>query len=87
MKLKAYLSAERGRATWLAAQLDGVSTSYLSQMANGIAPISPKRCVEIEQKTGGAVTRQDLCPDDWQALWPELIPTPKRRKADQVNPP
>ena len=86
MNLKTYLSAERGRATWLAAQLDGVSTSYLSQMAKGTAPISPKRCVEIEQKTNGEVTRQELCPDDWQALWPELIPT-KSRKADRVLPP
>lgn len=72
MDLKTYISAERGRAAALAADL-GVSPSYLSQMANGQAPISPERCVEIWQKTGGAVTRQDLKPNDWPRIWPELI--------------
>lgn len=71
MDLKTYTSAERGRAAALAAEL-GVSPSYLSQMVNGKAPISPERCVEIEQKTRGVITRQHLKPDDWQRIWPEL---------------
>ena len=29
-------------------------------------------CARIEQATAGAVTRKDLRPDDWQAIWPEL---------------
>jgi DNA-binding transcriptional regulator YdaS (Cro superfamily) len=29
-------------------------------------------CVAIEQATGGAVTRRELRPDDWQRIWPEL---------------
>lgn len=37
----------------------------------GTAP--PKRCVLIEQATAGAVTRQQLRPDDWMHLWPELV--------------
>jgi DNA-binding transcriptional regulator YdaS (Cro superfamily) len=76
MDLKTYISAERGRAAALAADL-GVSPSYLSQMASGQAPISPERCVEIWQKTGGAVTRQHLRPEDWQRIWPELAPNPE----------
>lgn len=72
MDLKTYISAERGRAAALAADL-GVSPSYLSQMVSGKAPISPERCVEIEQKTGGAVTRKHLKPDDWHRTWPELV--------------
>lgn len=79
MNLKTYISSERGRATWLAGQLVGVSPSYLSQMANGQAPISPARCVEIERATNGEVTRQELCPDQWTAIWPELA-KPKRRR-------
>ena len=71
MDLKTYISFERGRSAALAAEL-GVSPSYLSQMANGTAPISPERCVEIWQKTAGAVTRQHLRPDDWHRIWPEL---------------
>jgi DNA-binding transcriptional regulator YdaS (Cro superfamily) len=34
--------------------------------------ISPKRCVQIEEATGGGVTRQEMRPDDWADLWPEL---------------
>jgi DNA-binding transcriptional regulator YdaS (Cro superfamily) len=40
---------------------------------NGRKPDAPY-CVAIEQATNGAVTRQDLRPDDWQKIWPELIP-------------
>jgi DNA-binding transcriptional regulator YdaS (Cro superfamily) len=75
MDLKTYISAERGRAAALAADLR-VSPSYLSQMASGKAPISPERCVEIEQKTHGAVPRQHLKPDDWHLTWPELADMP-----------
>lgn len=71
MDLKTYLSTlERGGASRLASSL-GVSISFLSQMASGDAAISPARCVQIEQKTGGIVTRRDLR-DDWHLIWPEL---------------
>lgn len=72
MDLKTYISAERGRAKHLAAQLPNVSPSYLSQMASGTAPISPRLCVLIEQITDGAVSRKDLYPSDWPGIWPEL---------------
>lgn len=78
MNLKTYITSERGRAVLLASELVGVSLSYLSQMASGKAPISPKRCVEIERATKGVVTRQDLKPDEWRDIWPELD-KPKRR--------
>lgn len=72
MKLKDYIEQlERGGAAKLAKEL-GVSKSYLSQLASGAAPISPARCVEIEQLTNGVVTRKDMHPDDWQKIWPEL---------------
>lgn len=35
-------------------------------------PVPPKQCVRIEQLTAGAVTRRELRPDDWHAIWPEL---------------
>lgn len=72
MDLKTYIASERGRAAALAARLDGVSPSYLSQMASGKSPISPKRAAEIEAATEKAVTRQELFPDDWETIWPEL---------------
>lgn len=72
MELKKYIdSLEWGGAKELADQL-GVSKSFLSQMASGVSAISPKRCVEIEIATNGAVTRRDLRPDDWYKIWPEL---------------
>lgn len=76
MDLKTFISAERGRASALAAEL-GISLSYLSQMANGKAPTSPERCVEIEQKTQGAVPRQHQKRDEWRRIWPELEPIPE----------
>ena len=42
---------------------------------SGERPLSPIRCVAIERATAGQVTRQDLCPDDWAAIWPELAAT------------
>jgi DNA-binding transcriptional regulator YdaS (Cro superfamily) len=71
MDLKAYISGDRGRASRLARALN-VSPSYLSQMASGTAPISPERCVAIWEQTEGLVTRQELRPDDWHRIWPEL---------------
>ncbi len=72
MDLKKYIDElERGEAKKLAKSI-GVSSSFLSQMASGRSPISPARCVEIEQVTNGAVTRRDLRPDDWNRIWPEL---------------
>lgn len=72
MNLKTYItSGERGTATNLASLL-GVSLSYLSQMASGTANISPERAVQIEKNTNGQVSRRDLFPDNWKAIWPEL---------------
>jgi DNA-binding transcriptional regulator YdaS (Cro superfamily) len=73
MDLKTYIAtAPRGTAAKLAAAL-GISPSYLSQLSSGASPISPERCVAIEQETNGAVTRKDLRPKDWRLIWPELI--------------
>lgn len=72
MDLKTYLqSGEKGSAKKLAEAL-GVSASYMSQMKNGDAPISPRRAVDIERATAGVVTRRDLLPDKWERIWPEL---------------
>jgi len=76
MDLKTYISGERGRSAALAERLR-VSRSYLSQLAYGKAPLSPERCVDIWRETDGLVTRQELRPNDWQRIWPELVmPSP-----------
>jgi len=72
MNLRSYLASQnRGEASKLAARL-GISISYLSQMSTGKSAISASRCVEIERETNGLVTRQELRPDDWHLIWPEL---------------
>lgn len=71
MNLKEHIEAKRGNATILSEKI-GVSLSYLSQLAVEGAQVSPIRAVEIEQATGGEVTRQELRPDDWARIWPEL---------------
>ena len=71
MNLKEYIEAKRGNATALSEKI-GVSLSYLSQLSVEGAQISPIRAVEIEQATDRLVTRQELRPDDWQRIWPEL---------------
>ncbi|WP_213761952.1 YdaS family helix-turn-helix protein [Caballeronia sp. dw_19] len=72
MNLKTYInSGKRGTAKDLAKRL-GVSPSYLSQMASGLAPISPERAVRLEEETHGAVARRDTFPDNWRRIWPEI---------------
>lgn len=71
MKFKEYISSERGNSASLSKSI-GVSMSFLSQMASGDAAISPQRCVAIERATNGQVTRQELRPNDWMDIWPEL---------------
>ena len=72
MELKKYLNTlPRGGASLLAAQLD-VSPSFLSQMASGASSVSAARAALIEQHTNGQVTRQELRPNDFHLIWPDL---------------
>lgn len=72
MNLKQYIQAlPKGGAASLAETV-GISPSYLSQMASGATNISPENAVKIETATNGQVTRQELRPLDWEAIWPEL---------------
>jgi DNA-binding transcriptional regulator YdaS (Cro superfamily) len=81
MKLSEYIREERGNGAALAAALD-ISPSYLSQLAMPGASVSPVRCVAIEAATEGKVTRKDLRPDDWQAIWPELSTEKQPQKCE-----
>lgn len=83
MDVKTYIQENPGAATKLAAEL-GIPIAYMSQMASGGRSVSPARAVAIEKATNGAVTRQELRPTDWAAIWPELAinvrRTQKQRK-------
>ncbi|MDO9235982.1 MAG: Cro/CI family transcriptional regulator [Aquabacterium sp.] len=75
MKLNTWTSSERGRSLWLANAV-GVSPPVVSDWCTGKKAVPLERCVAIERATNGEVTRQDLRPDDWQDIWPELAQAP-----------
>lgn len=74
MKLADYLS-QHGQKAELARQI-GAQTQLVWQWAAGVRPVPIERCVPIERATHGSVTRRDLRPDDWAAIWPELACAP-----------
>jgi DNA-binding transcriptional regulator YdaS (Cro superfamily) len=44
-------------------------------MASGEKPVPMEHGAAIELFTDGAIKRQDLFPDDWRRVWPELADT------------
>jgi len=74
MNLRTYLdSLERGKIAELANSLQ-ITPVYISQLAarqDGRLP-SPSLCVLIERVTEYKVTRQELRPDDFWLIWPDL---------------
>ena len=81
MKLKDFLNElPRGQKGAFAVQV-GIDPVYLSQIASEdqgerkFRP-SPALAVRIAQSSGQKVTRQELRPEDWQDIWPELAVAP-----------
>lgn len=50
----------------------GTTLGHLTNVSYGYKECGPALAVAIEQDTVGAVTRKDLRPSDWRAIWPEL---------------
>lgn len=71
MNLSEYLSQERGRQAALAKAI-GAHAPDVSRWAEGTRPIPVTFGAPIEKATNGAVTRQEMFPQDWQTIWPEL---------------
>ena len=71
MNLAQYLMQERGRQAALAKAI-GAHAPDVSRWADGTRPVPVVHGAAIEAATGGLVTRQELFPDDWQRIWPEL---------------
>ncbi|WP_082491443.1 YdaS family helix-turn-helix protein [Duganella sp. Leaf126] len=74
MNLKTYSAQAEVKKAKLARSV-GVSPALLHQWIEGIRPVAIRHCLAIERATEGQVTRQDLRPDDWQNIWPELAPS------------
>lgn len=60
----------------------GAAPSFVNQWVKGDRPVPAPYCVAIERVTSGQVTRQELRPNDWQAIWPELV---KKQKKEAVK--
>jgi DNA-binding transcriptional regulator YdaS (Cro superfamily) len=71
MKLFDYVS-KHGSKTELARAI-GAQPQLVWQWATGVRPVPLERCVPIEVATEGVVSREELRPDDWQNIWPELV--------------
>jgi DNA-binding transcriptional regulator YdaS (Cro superfamily) len=50
----------------------GVTPQAVAFWRDGKRRLPVEACPAIERATGGAVTRKELRPDDWQTIWPEL---------------
>lgn len=72
MQLSEYLKkSKRGTLSQLANILD-VPPSSVSDWASKKRPIPIEYTLSIEQFTNGEVTRQELQPEKWEKIWPEL---------------
>ncbi|ELI8162584.1 TPA: transcriptional regulator [Yersinia enterocolitica] len=70
--LKTYLNTLSTDQKRLFAAECGTSINYLRKAISVGQVIGPELCVAIEENSNGAVSRQDLNPDNWQKIWPEL---------------
>lgn len=71
MDLKTYIDEKHIQRDVLATNLN-VTSGMIGQWLSGHRKITPKKCVEIEKLTNGIVKRQELRPDDFWEIWPEL---------------
>lgn len=82
MDLNTYLSRDDAIGAADLARHVGASPALVYQWRTGRRPVPVKWCAAIEKATGGAVTRQDLRPDDYWEIWPELpAPFPQPAQA------
>lgn len=58
------------------ARMLGVAPPTVHEWKTHKRPVPAARCPAIVRVTNGAVTLQDLRPDDWVMYWPELAPPP-----------
>ena len=79
MNLSEYFALDRGRLSSLAKAIDA-HASNMGHWAEGTRATPAKYGAAIERATGGQVTRQELFPDTWARIWPELAPAADDRK-------
>jgi DNA-binding transcriptional regulator YdaS (Cro superfamily) len=81
MDLKSYFySLPPGERERLAVET-GTTPGHLRNCMYGYKPVSPALAVAIERFSNRKVTRPELRPGDWKAIWPELDPKQRAAKA------
>lgn len=63
------------------ARMIGVSTQFIYQVAYGERMMPPARCVELEKKTKGLISRKSLRPHDHQNIWLDMRKSSAKKKA------
>jgi DNA-binding transcriptional regulator YdaS (Cro superfamily) len=61
----------------------GTTPGHLRNVMYGYSLASPAVAVSIERLSDGQVTRQELRPDDWADIWPELAQAKRPARARQ----
>ena len=70
--LKNYLHALPHDQRGVFAVRCGTTIGYLKKIFSTKGLLGAEICVSIERESEGQVTRQDLRPDDYWLIWPEL---------------
>lgn len=70
---------EAGGVSAVAARLQVTPQRLTNWVERGI-PVD--KCAAVEMAVEGRIKRQELRPDDWKAIWPELTDAPASQPAD-----
>lgn len=84
MTLSEYFALKHGNLADVARAI-GAPSGNVSEWASGSRNTPAKFGAAIERATGGQVTRQELFPDTWARIWPELAPAADDRKFSGVS--
>jgi len=72
MDLKTYLKQLDKDERHKLALAVNTTLGQLQNISYGYRTCAPALAVAIERNTAKAVTRQELLPDEWLGIWPEL---------------
>ncbi len=72
MTLQQYLNSLTTEQQAIFARASSTSIGYLRKVCSTGKPLGAQICSLVEMASNGQVTRQDLRPDDWHLIWPEL---------------
>lgn len=72
MRLNEYINQLSADSREPFAAAVGTTLGYLRKAMSTGQPLGAEICTQIEIHSGALVTRQELRPDDWKRIWPEL---------------